>query len=57
MRAHRGQSFEASLRALLQSELASSTWPLTYYSHERLFSVAARRGWVDPDLQLESPQS
>jgi hypothetical protein len=51
IRAHQDQSFEASLQALLESELGSSTWPLTYYTRERLFSVAARRGWVDPDLQ------
>ena len=44
-------SFEASLQALLDSELGSSAWPLTYYSRERLFSVAARRDWVEPDLQ------
>jgi hypothetical protein len=58
VRAHQDVPFAASLQSLLQSELGSSTWPLTYYSRERLFSVAARREWVDPDLQsLESPQS
>jgi hypothetical protein len=51
IRAHRHMSFEASLQALLASELGSSTWPLTYYSRDRLFSVDARRGWVEPDLQ------
>jgi hypothetical protein len=57
IRAHQDQSFEASLRALLESELGSSAWPLTYYSRERLFSVAARRGWLDPDLQpMEQPE-
>ena len=25
-------------------------WPLRFYSRERLFSVAARRGFVEPDL-------
>lgn len=44
-----GASFEASLRQLLASPLADSKWPLSYYSRERLFSVAARRGWVEPD--------
>jgi hypothetical protein len=52
IRAHQGQSFEASLQALLESDLGNSTWPLTYYSRERLFSVAARRGWLEPDLQV-----
>ena len=25
-------------------------WPLRFYSRERLFSKAARLGWVEPDL-------
>jgi hypothetical protein len=25
-------------------------WPLRFYSRERLFSVEARRGHVEPDL-------
>jgi hypothetical protein len=25
-------------------------YPLQFWSHDRLFSVAARRGWVEPDL-------
>jgi hypothetical protein len=49
--AHRELSFEDSLQRLLASSLGQSAWPLTYYSRERLFSVAARRGWVEPDLQ------
>ena len=51
LRAQPDQPFEVSLQGLLGSELASSAWPLGYYSRERLFSVAARRDWVDPDLQ------
>jgi hypothetical protein len=58
IRAHRDVSFEMSLQALLASELASSTWPLTYYSRDRLFSVDARRSWVEPDLQpMEQSQT
>jgi len=58
VRAHEHVSFAASLQALLDSQLGTSNWPLAYYSRERLFSVAARRGWVEPDLQsLESPES
>lgn len=49
--AHQELPFEASLQRLLASGLGHSAWPLTYYSRERLFSVAARRGWVEPDLQ------
>ena len=40
-----------SLRELLEGPYGRSDWPLTYWSRERLFSIAARRGWVDPDLQ------
>lgn len=49
--AHPGLTFAESLQRLLESELGQSAWPLAYYSRERLFSVAARRGWVEPDLQ------
>ncbi|MFZ5670513.1 MAG: hypothetical protein ACOY4K_13555 [Pseudomonadota bacterium] len=41
----------AAVNALLASELGNSRWPLAYWSRERLFSPAARRGWIDPDLQ------
>jgi hypothetical protein len=40
-----------SLILLTSSPLASSEWLLKYYSRDRLFSVTARRGWVEPDLQ------
>jgi hypothetical protein len=48
--AHRGESLPVSLALLLQSPLADKNWPLASYSHERLFSVAARRRWLEPDL-------
>jgi hypothetical protein len=36
--------------------MGDKAWPLTFWSRERLFSVAARRGWVEPDLApLEAP--
>jgi hypothetical protein len=35
---------------LLHSPMARRDWPLRFWSHDRLFSVAARRGWVEPDL-------
>ncbi len=37
--------------ALLASRLADKAWLLDHWSKDRLFSVAARRGWVEPDLQ------
>ncbi len=38
------------VNALLASEMGARDWPLRLFSQERLFSVAARRGWVEPDL-------
>lgn len=40
-----------SLQLLTSSPMMSSEWLLRYYSRDRLFSVTARRGWVEPDLQ------
>jgi hypothetical protein len=35
---------------LLHSPMGKRDWPLRFWSKERLFSVEARRGWVEPDL-------
>jgi hypothetical protein len=48
--AHPEATLAESLTLLLQSPLSSSQWPLTFYSKELLFSVAARRAWMEPDL-------
>jgi hypothetical protein len=37
--------------ALLASPCGKSDWLLTYWTRELLFSVQARRFWVDPNLQ------
>ena len=44
-----GMSLPDSLTLLLQSPLAKKDWPLKFYSRARLFSVAARREWLEPD--------
>jgi hypothetical protein len=41
---------EAAAR-LLATPMGDKAWPLGFWSRERLFSVAARRGWVEPDLK------
>lgn len=46
-----GESLRESYERLLGSPLARRDWPLSFYSRERLFSVDARRGWLDPDLR------
>ena len=40
----------ARVNALLLSDKGRRDWPLRFYSRDLLFSVAARRGFVEPDL-------
>jgi hypothetical protein len=44
-------SVRGALNELLVSEYGRSDWLLAYWSRPLLFSVAARRAWVDPDLK------
>ena len=46
-----GEPLEGSIAVLLAGPLAARDLMMRHYSRERLFSVAARRGWVDPDLE------
>ncbi len=39
------------VNALLLSPIGKREWPLRFYSRELLFSVPARRGLVEPDLE------
>ena len=48
-RSHVGALFE-TCNALMDSELGRSPWLLAYWSRNRLFSIEARRAWIDPDL-------
>jgi hypothetical protein len=41
----------AALEALLASEYGRSDWLLAYWSKPVLFSVLARRTWVEPNLR------
>jgi hypothetical protein len=47
---HSGEDLLTTVNALLASEAGQRNWPLRFYSQTLLFSVAARRGWVEPDL-------
>ena len=38
------------LRDLLATSLGRSDWLMSYWTKGRLFSVEARRGWVEPDI-------
>ena len=46
-----GTSDSAAAQALLATPLGDKAWLLTHWTRERLFSVEARRGWVEPDLK------
>jgi hypothetical protein len=39
------------LNELLASDYGRPDWLLAYWSKSLLFSAAARRGWIEPDLQ------
>lgn len=41
----------AALNELLAADYGRSDWLLKYWSKPVLFSVMARRAWIDPDLQ------
>ena len=43
-------SLAGACNALMASELGKPGWILVYWSRERLFSVAARRSWIEPDV-------
>ena len=45
-----GERLADSVNALLASPAGGRDWPLHFYSRARLFSVAARRGYLAPDL-------
>jgi hypothetical protein len=40
-----------ALDGLLDSAYGRSDWLLEYWSKPVLFSVMARRAWIDPDLK------
>jgi hypothetical protein len=43
--------FYQALNELLASKYGRSDWLLEYWSRPMLFSVAARRSWIEPDIQ------
>ncbi len=51
LNAHRHCELHVALNTLLASEYGRSEWLLKYWSKAVLFSVAARRRWVEPDLR------
>jgi hypothetical protein len=49
--ARRDVPLHVALEELMASEYGRSDWLLVYWSKPVLFSVTARRGWVEPDLR------
>lgn len=45
-----GTGLMERVNALLLSDMGRRDWALRFYSRDLLFSVAARRGFVEPDL-------
>ena len=46
-----GRPINDLVNELLMSPMGRRDWPLRFWSKERLMSVEARRGWVEPDLR------
>jgi hypothetical protein len=46
-----GASLHATCNALMRSPLGEPDWLLSYWSRPCLFSVTARRAWVEPDIK------
>jgi hypothetical protein len=45
------QPLFVTCNALMQSRLGSPEWLLEYWTRSRLFSVEARRVWLEPDIK------
>ena len=46
-----GEALHTAVNGLLGSEFGRSDWLLTYWSKPVLFSVDARRSWLEPNLR------
>lgn len=49
--AHAHEALHTALNNLLASAYGRSDWLLAYWSKDVLFSIEARRRWVEPNLQ------
>jgi hypothetical protein len=49
---HSALALFAAVNELLRSPLGQPEWLLRYWSRDKLFSVEARKYWVEPDLAL-----
>jgi hypothetical protein len=49
--AHTGTCLFVCCNDLMESPLGTPHWLLAYWSRARLFSVEARRTWIEPDIE------
>ena len=49
--AHAGLPLHAICNRMMAAEFGRSDWLLAYWTKPRLFSVEARRRWVEPDVK------
>ncbi len=47
-----GTDYLAGFHALINGPYGAADFPLRFYSKDRLFSVEARRQWLEPDLAI-----
>jgi hypothetical protein len=52
LRGRPGIPLYSALNELLAAEYGRSDWLLAYWSRPVLFSVAARKAWIDPDRRM-----
>lgn len=50
LRHHKSEDLATKCNRLIDSESGKSDYPLMYYSSGKLFSVKARKEWMNPDL-------
>ncbi len=48
---HEGLPLYAVCNALMRAPFGDKDWLLAYWTRETLFSVEARRHWVEPDIK------
>jgi hypothetical protein len=49
--AHAGDPLHTLVNELLLSPMGRRDWPLRFYSPERLFSIEARKHFIEPDIR------
>jgi hypothetical protein len=51
LKQHHFENLAKAINAFLNSEYANNQFPLSYYTREKLFSIEARKVWINGDLK------